>query len=97
MSVRSRHLDAIEDLADLLLDQITQALAVARPRPDGGDDGFGRGESDVGRDQQLLERLDGLDVDGPRAMLAGVGLLDDRLEAADDLLLRPRQPFTKPV
>jgi hypothetical protein len=30
-------------------------------------------------------------------MLALIGLLDDRLEAADDLLFRPREPFTKPI
>ena len=90
-------LDAVEDLADLVLHQIAQALAVARSRSHGGDDPLGRGQADIGRDQQLFERFDRVDVDRPRALLARVGLLDDLFEAADDLLLRPRQAFTKAV
>ena len=78
---------AAKTRADLLLDQIAQARAVARLRLDGGDDPLGRGDADVGRDQQLFERLDGLDVDRPRAPLRRVGAADDLVEALDDLLL----------
>ena len=54
---------AAKTRADFLLDQIAQARAVARLRLDRGDDPVGGGDADVGRDQQLLERVDRLDVD----------------------------------
>ena len=63
----------------------------------GGDDPLGGGDADVGGDQQLFERLDRVDVDRAAALLRRVGLLDDLLEAADDLLLRAGQALAKPV
>ncbi len=92
-----RTLDAVEDLADLVLHQIAQALAVARSRSHGRHNSLGRRQTDIGRDQQLFECFDRVDRNRPRALLACVGLLDDLFEAADDLLLRPRQAFAKAV
>ena len=48
---------------------------------------LGRGDADVGRDQQLFERLDRLDVDRTRPLLRLVRAADDLVEPLDDLLL----------
>ena len=84
---RDRRVDRGEDAPDFLFDEIAKARAVARPGPDGRDDPIGGGDADVGRDQQLLERVDRLDVDRPAAPFRGVGDLDDLVEPLDDLLL----------
>ena len=95
--VRRGRLDGVEDAPNLSLTR-SRRLSPCRARAaDRVDDAFGRGHADVGRDQQLFERLDRVDVDRPAALLLGVGLLDDLLEAADDLLLRPRQAVAKLV
>ena len=58
-----------------------------RPLANGGDDLFGRGDADVGGDEQLLERFHGVDVDGRGAARVRVGTLNDLVESVDDLLL----------
>ena len=78
--------DRREDAADLLLDEIAQALAAARRLLHRRDDPIGRRHADVGRDQQLFERVERLDVDRPRSALRLVGAADDLVEALDDLL-----------
>ena len=97
MAVGRRLLDTVEDPPDFFLHKVPQTLAAARARADGGNDAFRRRQADIGRDEQLLERLDRIDVDWPRPLFAGVGLLNNLLEAADDLLLRPRQAFAEAV
>src|SRR4029077_13640629 len=94
-AVRRRLFDRVEDAPDLVLHEIPEAFAVTRARADGVDDPLGRRKPDVGGDQQLFERLDRVDVDRASALLLGVGLLDDLFEAADDLLLGPREAVTK--
>jgi len=86
---------AAEDVLDFLLHEIAQARAVARLQLDRGDDAVGGGHADVGRDQELLERIDGLDVDGARPLRRRVGAPDDLVEAPDDLLGRAREPLTE--
>jgi len=86
-SDRDRFVDRREDALDLLLHQIAQAGAVTRLRLYGGDDPFGRRDADVGRDQQLLECIDGVDVDRAGAFLRRVSRPHDLVEAFDDLLL----------
>ena len=83
---RDRRVHGGEHAPDFLFDQIAQAGAVARPRLDRGDDAIGRRDADVGRDQQLFERVDGFDVDRPRALLGRIRAADDLVEALDDLL-----------
>src|SRR5688572_20490064 len=97
MTVGGRLIDGIEDFADLVLHEIAQALATPSTSSDGVDDALGRGDADVGRDQQLLERFDRVHVHRPRALLGTVGLLDDLFEPTDDLLLRAGKPFTKAI
>src|SRR6476660_8460817 len=97
VAIRRGPLDAVEYTPDLLLDEVAQALAMPCTRADGVDDAFGRGKPDVGRDQQLLERLDRVDVDRATALLFGVGLLDDLFETADNLLFRACQAAAKLV
>ena len=66
VAVRSRRLrHRREDRADLVLDQSRRLSPSPVCCLDGGDDPLGRGDADVGRDQQLLERLDRVDVDRP--------------------------------
>ena len=97
VSVRRGPLHRIEDAADLLLDEVAKAFAMARARADRVDDALGGGEADVSRNQQLFERLDGVDINRPATLLLAVGLLDDLLEAADDLLLGAREAVAKLV
>ena len=89
--------DRVEDAPDLALDQLAQAFAAARAVADRGDDLLGGGDADVGRNQQLLERLDRIDVDLSGVRPARVGALDDLVEPVDNLLLRAGQPVTKPI
>ena len=51
----------------------------------------GRGDADVGGNQRLLERLEGLDVDRPAPLLGRVRAPNDLVEPLDELLLRPRE------
>ena len=83
-----------EDVQNLLLDQIAQTRAVARFGLDSSDDPIGGGDADVGRDQQLFERLNGLDIDRTRSAFRLVGALRDLVEPIDDLLRRTREPLT---
>ena len=55
------------------------------------------GHADVGRDQQLFERLERLDVDRPRPALGRVGAADDVVEAVDDLLLGAGEAVANPA
>ncbi len=76
---------------DLGLDELAQRRPAAVARPDGGHDALGRRDADVGGDQRLLERVDGLDVDRTAALLGRIRAPDDVFEFLDELLLRPRQ------
>ena len=82
-----RAIDGVEHRADLLLHEIAQAFAAARPRFDGADDAVGRGDADVRGNQQFFERVDRIDIDRPRAPLRLIRAADDFLEPVDDLLL----------
>src|SRR5262249_59524204 len=84
---RHRPVDGSEDALDYRLHEVAQAGAIARLRLDGGDDAIGGGDADVGRDQQLLERVDRIDVDRARALVRRIGHSHDLVEAIDDLLL----------
>ena len=97
VAVRRGGLHGVEHLADLLLHQVAQALAMPRARAHRGDDAPGGGKTYVRRHEQLFERFDGVDVDRPRALFRGVGLLDDFLEAGDDLLFGTRQAVAQLV
>jgi hypothetical protein len=80
-----------EDAKDLLLHQVAQTLTAAGPAAYGLDDVVGGGHSNVGHDQQFLERFERVDVDGARSLLRGIGALDKRLEALGELLRRTRE------
>ena len=56
-----------------------------------------RGDSDVGGDEQFLECLDRLDVDGARAAIRGIGAAHDIVEARDDLLCGAGEPLADPI
>jgi hypothetical protein len=64
---------------------------------DSRDDALGGGDADIGRDQQLFERFDRIDVDRTGTLFRRVGLLDDLFKAADDLLLRASQTLAKAI
>src|SRR5688500_16150989 len=97
MAVQHRLLHRVEDLADLVLDEVAQTFAATGAGPDRGDDSLRGSDADVGGDEQLLQRFDGIDIDRTGTLLAGVGPLDDLVEPADNLLLRAAQTFTKPI
>ena len=97
MGDRDRPIDGGEDATDFLLHEIAQARAVARLCRDGGDDAVGGGDADVGRDQQLFERVDRVDVDGTRPPLRRVGEADDLVEALDDLLFGAGKTLADPA
>src|SRR5689334_7682867 len=97
MPVRRGPIDGVEDAPNLFLHEIAEALPMTGAQADCVDDAFGRGETNVGRDQQFFERLNRIDVDRPAALLFGVGLLDDLFETTDDLLFGARQALAKLV
>src|SRR5205085_8058663 len=74
--------------ADLILHQIAQAGRARRFALDGGNDPSSRRHTEIGRNQQLFERIDRFDVDRTRAPLRLVRLPDNRIEPFDDFLLR---------
>ena len=77
MTVDDRRLDVVEDFSDLVLHEIPQALAMPRAASHGVHDALSCRDADVRGDQKFLERFDGVDVDRPRTLLFGIGLLDD--------------------
>ena len=77
MAVRRRPLHTVEDLTDLILHKVAQAFTAPRSRPHSRHNLLRGRQADVGRDQQLLERLDRVDVDRPCPLFTRVGLLDD--------------------
>src|SRR6185295_2282226 len=80
-------LRVVEDGENLRSHQLAEALAVARARTDGVQNAIGRGNAQVRADQQLLERVEGLDVHGSRTPLRRVGDTNDLVEPLDELLL----------
>ena len=55
------------------------------------DDPRRRGDPDVRGDQDLLERIEGLDIHRPTAPVRRVGPVHDLVETVDELLRGPRQ------
>src|SRR6185295_10806190 len=90
----NRQVDRGKNVADFLLDQVAQAGAVACPGLDGGDDAVGGGDADVRGDQELLERVDGVDVDGTRPLPGRIGNADELVEPFDNLLGGAGETFT---
>ena len=93
----NRCLHRRKHIADFLLDEIAEALPIAAARLDGGDNAAGRGDADIGGDQQLFERVDRVDVDWPRPPLRLVGEANQRLEAIGNLLLGAGKAGTEPT
>ena len=81
-----RSIDGVENGADLLLHQIAEALAAARACFHGADDPIRRRDTNVRRDQQLLERIDRIDIDRSRSALGLIRATDDFVKPVDDLL-----------
>ena len=88
----SAGIGALKNPAYFVLDEVSQALAAPRATAHRFDNALGGRDADVGREQQLLERLDGVDVDRTRSLLRLVGALDDLLEPIDDLLFGAAEP-----
>ncbi len=86
-------IDGGKHAADFLLDEIAQALPVAGARRHRRDDAGGRRHADVSRDQQLFERLDGVDVDRTRPPLALVRRANELVEPRGDLLCGAGEAF----
>ena len=90
---RDRLIDGSKDTQDFLLHEIAEAGAVARLDLNRGDDPVGGRDAEVGRDEQLFERVDGLDVHGTGTLLGRVGGPDDLVEAINDLFGGAREPL----
>jgi hypothetical protein len=90
-------LSRFASLPDFLLDQIAQARAVALPGLHRGEDTIGGGDADVRGNQELLERLDRLDVNRPRSLLGRIGAADDVIEPIDNLLGGAGEAFAEAV
>jgi hypothetical protein len=82
-----RSIDGVENGADLLLHQIAEALAAARACFHGADDPIRRRDTNVRGDQQLLERIDRIDIDRSGSALGLIRATDDFVKPLDDLLL----------
>ena len=80
-------LDGVEDRQNLQLDEIAETLTCADTGTHGGDDALGGGHADIRGQEQFFECFCRVGVDLSGTTLRCVGLLDDLLEAADDLLL----------
>src|SRR6185295_2729739 len=83
---RNRTIDGRKHIPDLVLDELAEAR-----RPRGlllhrGDDSRRRGDADVGRNQQLLERVERIDINRAGAAFRLVRLADNFVEALDDFL-----------
>ena len=97
MSVRRQGRHCRKDGADLILDGISQALAACGLLLDGHDNAIGRRDADVGHDEQLFERLDGIDVDRTPFALGRLRLRDQLIEPLDDLLCGFGETFPDPI
>src|SRR5207249_3555929 len=73
--------------------EVAQARPVSASAPDRVDDPVRRGDADVRRDEQLLERVERFDVDRPRPPLPLVSEAHEVVEAFGDLLLRAGEAF----
>src|SRR5437867_2163865 len=83
-------------LPDEIASKTTAAgSAPSRARLDGLDDAGCRRDANVGGDEHLFERLDGIDVDRPRTAFRRVGKSDQLVEAVGDLLLGARKAVAK--
>src|SRR5262249_26827889 len=85
LAVRTVEDGTIENVRDLVLDQIAQALATARLFRRRRDDLTGRTDANVRADQNLFERVERVNRDRPAACLGRVSLSNNFLEALDDL------------
>ena len=83
-----------EHVLDFAFDEIAQAGAVSRSILHRGEDPLRCGDAHVGRDQQLLERVDRLDIDRTRSTRGLVGGPHELVEALGDLLLGAGETFT---
>ena len=92
-----RLIHRVEDAPYLVLHEIAEAFAAARAGTDGRDDPSGGRHADVGRNQQLLERFNRLDIDLPCATRPGVSTLHDLVETTNDLLLGATQTLAQAV
>ena len=92
-STGDRRVGRAQDREDLLLDQIAQGLAArCAARLHRADDPVGRGDADVGRDQQLPRARRASRRRSAAMRCAGVvGAADDLVEPLDELLLRARE------
>src|SRR5262249_31781072 len=68
-------------------DEISQTRRPGGPLLDRLEDTGRRRNADVGRQQELFERVDCFDIDGARALPWIVGLSDDLIETIANLLL----------
>ena len=92
-----RLVDGVKDAPDLVLHKIAEAFAAARTGKDGRDDPACRCHTDIGGNQQLLERLDGIDVDLRNTRSPGVCALHDLVETTENLLLGATQTLAQAV
>jgi hypothetical protein len=89
MRLARRHgaLGIFEDRQDLLAHEVSEALAVPRTSADGVENAICRSNAEVGANQQLLERVERIDINRANAPLGGIGDADNLVEALDQLLL----------
>jgi hypothetical protein len=88
VSVRGRPVAGrIENRANLRLDELAETFPAPGAIANGSDDLFRRGDADIGRDKELLQRLHRVHVDRSSAIGLVVGTFDDLVETLDYLLL----------
>src|SRR5262249_17038160 len=78
---------------------LAKAFTTPRPGPHRGDDSLGRRHADVGGDQDLFERFDGVDIDRSSRLgsRSGIGPLYWFLEPAADLLSGSTEAVAKSI
>ena len=92
-----RPVHRVEYTPDLVLYELPEAFTATRAGEDGRDNPPGGGHANVGGNQQLLERLDRIDVDLAGARRPSVGTLHDLVETTDELLFGATQALAQPV
>ena len=87
-----RNLPDQKDAANLLFHHITKTVVPASAN--GGDNPLGRGHADIGRNEDLFQRLNGIDIERPRSTTGFIGGTDDLIEASDELSLGAGKSLT---